>query len=171
MTGPDRILRTGFVCGPDQAGPDRNITDIWNFPTNKSPSIGGMHKLWFLIHMALIKNQKPALGMAWGRVVKISSMRKDIVGNRVEKMGHGNGHISGSKPFPKVIISHNASLHGEHSLVPPPAWKVLPGLQGLHTASVKPVISENFCEPKPAWQLHSRSFFVVQSSTCPPQAK
>ena len=51
----------------------------------QSPSIvGGIPRFRFLIHMALIKNQKSALEMAWGRVSKIASIRIYTSGANME---------------------------------------------------------------------------------------
>ena len=51
-----------------------------------------------------MKDQKSALEMPGGRVLKISSIIKDIVGDMREKTEAKDGHSSGPRAFPKVII-------------------------------------------------------------------
>ena len=72
----------------------------------KSAPVGGVSKLRFLIHMAVIKDQQSALEMLGGRVLTISSIRKASFRDMGKKMEpnvyiYKNGHNWGRKWVPR----------------------------------------------------------------------
>ena len=72
------------------------------FSLNKSSSVGLTHKIGFLIHMALTKDQQTALKLGWRPSSENFISKSSHF--RMEKMEAHNGHTSGYMPFLKARI-------------------------------------------------------------------
>ena len=78
------------------------------FPLKSAPSVGGVHKFRFLTHMAIIKDPKLALEMAW-EVICANFIALFDWGYNPERsvknhMFYECGHISGSKSSRDMVF-------------------------------------------------------------------